>query len=170
VLGAWKRLRQLRRDRKTAKLQREAAAAVVEPGLGKLGETLAGRHLEKGGLRILARNVQTPCGEIDIVAMDGKGPSAAVVFVEVKTRRKGGRRGTPEEAVTRDKADRLARAATAFLARSRNLQSKPCRFDVVAIEVPRGATAAEVTAKPALATVRWHRAAFDVSPRALRGC
>jgi len=70
--------------------------------------------------------------------VDGEGAGAEVVFCEVKARRAGGRAGTAEEAVTRQKADRLARAANAFLARKPGLAGRSCRFDVVAIGLYRG--------------------------------
>lgn len=52
-------------------------------------------RLEAEGMVILARNVRCARGEIDIIARDG----AAVVFVEVKTRRTM-RQGSPLEAIT----------------------------------------------------------------------
>jgi len=53
--------------------------------LGRLGEQLAAAHLERLGCAILARNVRTRHGEIDLIAFDGH--TKALVFVEVKTRR-----------------------------------------------------------------------------------
>ena len=51
--------------------------------LGRLGEDLAAQYLAEQGFAILARNVRTPYGEIDLLAQQGD----LVVFVEVKTRR-----------------------------------------------------------------------------------
>jgi hypothetical protein len=39
--------------------------------LGALGEELAGAHLERLGFSLLARNVRTRHGEIDLIAFDG---------------------------------------------------------------------------------------------------
>lgn len=50
---------------------------------GRRGEELAVRHLRGRGLTILARNLRTAAGEIDLIAADGR----AIVFVEVKTAR-----------------------------------------------------------------------------------
>jgi putative endonuclease len=50
--------------------------------LGRLGEELAAAHVRGLGFSILARNVRTRHGEIDLIAFDG----SALVFVEVKTR------------------------------------------------------------------------------------
>ncbi|HEX9494596.1 MAG TPA: YraN family protein [Candidatus Limnocylindria bacterium] len=52
---------------------------------GDLGEAVAARALERGGVRIVARNARTRYGELDLVGRDARG----YVFVEVKTRRRG---------------------------------------------------------------------------------
>lgn len=57
--------------------------------VGKFGEDIAVRFLEKRGFCIIERNVYMRGGEIDIVAKDG----TKTVFIEVKTRfslRQGG--------------------------------------------------------------------------------
>jgi putative endonuclease len=52
--------------------------------LGKWGESLAKRYLERKGWRIVAENFRVhQHAEIDLIAQDG----ATLVFVEVKTRR-----------------------------------------------------------------------------------
>jgi len=56
--------------------------------LGRLGEQLAAIHLERLRFTVLARNVRTRRGEIDLIAFDGR----TLVFAEVKTRRVGARR------------------------------------------------------------------------------
>jgi len=94
---------------------------------GRTGEELAEAFLETSGLKVEARNVRCPLGEIDIVARDGK----TVVFVEVKSRRSIAH-GLPQESVTRDKRRRLTRLARWYLKRYR-LQGKPARFDVIAV-------------------------------------
>ena len=55
------------------------------PRLGALGEAHAVAHLERLGFAILARNVRTSAGELDIVAFDGH----TLVFAEVKSTRAG---------------------------------------------------------------------------------
>jgi putative endonuclease len=97
-------------------------------GLGKLGEELAVRELQRRGYAILDRRYRTRAGELDIVAREGE----TVVFVEVKARAND-RCGAPAEAVTRGKRRRLALMAADYLAR-RRLVKAPCRFDVVAVE------------------------------------
>lgn len=95
--------------------------------LGAAGEALAVSALERRGYTILATNVRTPLGEIDIVARDGE----AIVFVEVKARRSR-LRGDPKAAVTPLKQRRLSLAALAYLKRTRQSGVR-ARFDVVAI-------------------------------------
>ncbi len=54
------------------------------PNLGKWGESLAKRYLERKGWRIVAENFRVhQHAEIDLIAEDG----STLVFVEVKTRR-----------------------------------------------------------------------------------
>lgn len=107
----------------------------VRPVVGRLGaqgEDAAARFLQVAGLRILDRGVRFPCGELDLIALDGD----TLVFVEVKTRRSD-HRGTPSEAVDRKKQRRMTRAALQYL-KSRRLLDRRCRFDVVAVRWPAG--------------------------------
>jgi putative endonuclease len=59
--------------------------AVTPPGggraTGRRGEELAAQHLRRRGFTILARNLRTGAGEIDLIATDG----STIVFAEVKT-------------------------------------------------------------------------------------
>lgn len=96
--------------------------------LGKIGEDLACRELERRGYAILARRYRRRGGELDIIARDGR----TVVFVEVKAR-EGLDFGAGGEAVTRLKRHRMAALAMDYMARNRLLEC-PCRFDVVSID------------------------------------
>jgi putative endonuclease len=100
--------------------------------LGKHGEDVAVRELERRGYAILDRRYRTRHGEIDIVARDGE----TIVFVEVKARLTG-EFGTAAEAVTERKQHRLARMAVEYLAR-RHLVACQCRFDVSRSTARRG--------------------------------
>jgi putative endonuclease len=95
--------------------------------LGDQGEDLAAAALQKQGYKILGRNYVTPLGEIDLVARQGK----TLVIVEVKTR-KSLRFGSPQEAVSAAKQNRLRRLADYYL-KEKRLTGSPVRFDVVAI-------------------------------------
>lgn len=72
--------------------------------LGKRGEDLAVAHLERAGLRVLARNWRCESGEIDIVVAD----RSEIVGCEVKTRSRQ-TYGPPHEGVDERKLARLHR-------------------------------------------------------------
>ena len=96
--------------------------------LGSQGEQAAADYLTRQGYRICARNFRVPAGEIDIVAAKQE----LVVFVEVKTRRGLGC-GTPAQAVTYHKQQKIIQTARWFL-RQRHLEDRClCRFDVVEV-------------------------------------
>ena len=100
--------------------------------LGKMGEDLACAELERLGYAILDRRYRTRFGEIDIIAREGE----TTVFVEVKTR-VGEQFGGGAEALTTWKQRRITQMAVDYLARHR-LHDRPCRFDVVIIEMDGG--------------------------------
>ena len=104
-------------------------AAVGRQSLGKVGEELACAELERRGYAILERRYRSRYGEIDIIAQAGE----TLVFVEVKART-GNAFGGGGAAVTRQKQQRIARLAEEFLAR-RRIVDRPCRFDVVTVDV-----------------------------------
>ncbi len=95
--------------------------------LGKKGESLARRHLERMGYRILERNYRNRLGEIDLIARDNE----TLVFVEVKTRRSGSY-GSPRLAITAQKRKKLSITALAYLKHTGQINCK-ARFDVVLI-------------------------------------
>ena len=95
--------------------------------LGRKGEELARRFLEKKGFVILEQNYRTRSGEIDLIAQEGK----TLVFVEVKTR-SSRRYGHPFEAVTARKRAQLTKVALEYLSRN-SLYDQPARFDVVSV-------------------------------------
>ncbi len=96
---------------------------------GETGEHIGERYLREQGYQIVARNVRSPFGEIDLVAKHQK----TLVFVEVKTRRSADF-GLPEESITKRKKARLGRLASWYL--SQHSASEPeVRFDVLAIQL-----------------------------------
>lgn len=99
---------------------------------GLAGEAAAAAWFAARGYEILARNVRTRFGEIDLVARRG----ALVVFVEVKSRSSAAF-GHPAEAVPLPKQRRLARLAVAFVHRH-GLEGLQVRFDVVAVFLGAG--------------------------------
>jgi putative endonuclease len=97
--------------------------------LGKMGEDLACKELERRGYAILARRYRSRLGEIDIVATQEE----TIVFVEVKAR-DGDEFGGGAAAVTPWKQRRIAQMAVDYLSRN-HLHDRPCRFDVVTVDV-----------------------------------
>ena len=101
--------------------------------LGRAGETLAARELQRRGYRILARNWRCSIGEIDLVAEQGE----VLVFVEVRTRR-GSQHGTPQESITPAKQAKLIELAQTYL-QENEIDDRDWRIDVAAVELsPRG--------------------------------
>jgi putative endonuclease len=97
--------------------------------LGKTGEDLACRELERRGYVILARRYRRRGGELDIIARDGE----TLVFVEVKARRDHAF-GAAAEGVHMLKRHRMVRVALDYVMAHR-LAGCPCRFDVVSIHL-----------------------------------
>jgi putative endonuclease len=95
--------------------------------LGKEGERLAERYLQKKGYKLVERNYRCAGGELDLIVLDRR----VVVFVEVKTRTGHGF-GTPLEAVEFRKQRKMIQAAQFFLA-VKGLQQRDARFDVVGV-------------------------------------
>ncbi len=96
------------------------------------------QELRRRGYEIIERRYRTRYGEIDIVARD----QDVTVFVEVKARG-GNDFGGGAAAVTGWKQRRIAKMAMDFLARHR-LHDRPCRFDVVTVDVRQGVPSVEV--------------------------
>ncbi len=99
----------------------------AKDGLGHYGEDVAARHLVEAGLVLLARNWRCAEGEIDIVAREGD----VLVVCEVKTRRDTSH-GTPVEAITTRKAERLRVLALRWMA-AHSADPRAVRFDVVGV-------------------------------------
>jgi putative endonuclease len=112
--------------------------------LGSLGEELAAAHFERLGFSVLARNVRTREGEIDLVVFDGD----VLAFAEVKTRRVRHGLGKlpphhePLASLQPRQRVRLRRLAVAWLSReqpARGRGSRPTaptiRFDAVGVVV-----------------------------------
>jgi putative endonuclease len=107
--------------------------------IGRRGEDAAACHLVQQGYSVLDRNWRCRWGELDIVAADG----SALVVVEVKTRT-GHRFGTPAEAVTAAKYQRLRRLAGLWLD-GQPSRFTAIRFDIVAVLLDLRTDAVAVT-------------------------
>lgn len=103
--------------------------------LGRWGEQVARRHLERTGLVVLDQNWRGQAGEIDLVLREGE----TVVVCEVKTRTSL-MYGAPHEAVTQTKATRLHALAREWV--GAHPEQVPddvdVRIDLVAVLRPPG--------------------------------
>lgn len=100
-----------------------------EHALGKRGEDIAHRFLQRAGIIVVARNFKASSGsgEIDLVGWDHD----TLVFIEVKSRRSD-EFGAPDRAIGLDKRALIIRAARDF-ARHAEVPWEKVRFDVVSI-------------------------------------
>lgn len=105
--------------------------------LGDFGERVAAHRLEAAGMRILARNVRTRGGEIDLVAED----AGDVVFVEVRTRRS--LPGLAAESLKPIKLRRMWQCAMDYC-ESEGISPERARIDVVSIDLGPAGDAAHV--------------------------
>ena len=94
--------------------------------IGKWGEDLAAEHLVQRGQEIIARNVRTPYGEIDIITSQG----SVTIFIEVKTRTSN-KMGLPEESITMRKREHMLATADHYAAEH---EIDHWQIDVIAIE------------------------------------
>lgn len=107
-------------------------------------ESAALAQLQAHGLRLLARNVQSRGGELDLVMLD----AGTLVFVEVRFRASAAFGGGLASVDVR-KRRKLVHAAQVFLARNPQHADAPCRFDVV-----------DASGDPAAPRLHWVRDAF----------
>lgn len=83
----------------------------VAAALGRDGEELAARHLERHGYRVVARDFRGLRGQLDLVCRRGD----TIVLVEVKTR-SSARWGAPGDAITPAKRRALESVAREYRA------------------------------------------------------
>lgn len=122
--------------------RRAAPSRRAADARGRWAETLVAVWLWAKGYRILARRLQTPYGEIDILALSGR----TLVVVEVKAR-------TAPDAgtslISPTQQQRLGRAGL-VAARDLRLSDRPLRFDLVVV--------------PRRGWPKHHRGSFDGAP------
>jgi putative endonuclease len=112
-----------------ARQYRQSKCLSADAALGRRGEDMAHRYLQRAGYAVIARNYRPSGGEaeIDIVARrDG-----LTVFVEVKTR-SGLEYGAPDRAIGSAKQKNIVRAARRYAARA-GIEWSTVRFDTIAI-------------------------------------
>jgi putative endonuclease len=96
--------------------------------LGSWGEQAASAYLEAQGVAILAANVRTAYGEIDLIGKE----DGTLLFCEVKTRRTH-TFGFPEESVTPKKQEHMRNSALDYL-QTQDLLDADWRIDVLSVE------------------------------------
>jgi putative endonuclease len=94
--------------------------------IGAWGENVAADYLEQQSYEVIARNVRTPYGEIDIVATK----EGIISFVEVKTRTTSSY-GPPEISVTPRKQEHMISAAEHYAQQN---EIDHWQIDVIAVE------------------------------------
>lgn len=103
--------------------------------LGRAGERCAARHLRRRRYRILARNLRTRVGELDLIALAPD--RVTLVFVEVKTKAlRPEKPSPPPEAQITPKKRRKLIQLVERLAAQRRWTGRPLRIDVIAIDWP----------------------------------
>ena len=100
--------------------------------VGAWGEEVAALWLAEHGYEVIARNVRTPYGEIDIIATQ----SADTVFIEVKTLTSS-QNFLPEDQITSRKRQHMLDSAQHYAAEHK---IDHWRIDVVAVEGKPGGT------------------------------
>ncbi len=98
--------------------------------IGDAGEDLALEHLLANGLTLVARNVSSRFGEIDLIMYD----KSYLVFIEVKYR-KTTQFGNAFAMVSLNKQQKIIKTAKFFMQNNKlNEYNTLCRFDIVALE------------------------------------
>lgn len=95
--------------------------------LGAAGEAAVAEWYRTNGYDIVEANWRCRQGELDLIVRKGR----MLVFCEVKTRSSTAF-GTPAEAVTHDKRDRIRRLAARYLDEA-PVRAREVRFDVAAV-------------------------------------
>ncbi|MDR0444586.1 MAG: YraN family protein [Treponema sp.] len=98
-------------------------------GLGRKGEEQAAAALEAAGMEIIAKNIRSRQGEVDIVAID----KDTIVFVEVKAWSVYGLEDL-QYGLNADKRRRIIETAKYFLSVNRKYNRMAVRFDVILIQ------------------------------------
>lgn len=95
--------------------------------LGRFGEEIASRYMEKEGYEILERNFRCRIGEVDIIAQKDN----EIAFIEVKARTSD-EFGLPREAVDTKKQNVIRKVAAVYLLSAKGKDKQP-RFDVMEV-------------------------------------
>lgn len=131
-------------------LRRIWDALTLSADPARRGEQLAARFLRREGYRILARNLRSRLGEIDILAEAPDRRTIGVVEVKTSLPDSHADNPRPEVRVNLHKQRKLV-ALASQIARQYRLTDRPIRFDVIGVDLKHDGTA----------TIRHHPAAFE---------
>ena len=100
--------------------------------VGKVGEDLARKYLEKEGYKIIEQNYKTKYAEIDLVAEKSAGffGKSTLVFIEVRTK-VGENFGSPEDTINKAKLWKVLQNSKSYTAFKK--WDGPCRIDAICI-------------------------------------
>jgi putative endonuclease len=98
-------------------------------GRGRKGEEQAAAALEASGMEIIAKNVRSKYGEIDIVAVSGD----TIIFVEVKAWSAFGMENL-QYGIDMKKQRKIIKTAKYFLCENRKYSRMAIRFDVIFVK------------------------------------
>ena len=112
----------------TARQRRQQQTLTQSAALGRRGEDMAHRYLQRKGFTVVARNYKPGAdSEIDIIARQGD----LVIFVEVKSRTSA-EFGSPDRAIDQEKQKHIVRAARAYVNRAA-IEWNQVRFDTISV-------------------------------------
>jgi len=125
-------------------------ASVTTRDIGSLWEDAVLAHLQRAGLKMIARNFTCRYGEIDLIMREeNQRDHDQIVFIEVRYRGDD-MHGGGTVSVGAGKRAKLARAAAVYLQQNPVLAAMTCRFDVVGC-----------SGTPVTPVFEWTRSAFD---------
>ena len=93
---------------------------------GKHGEKLAIQYLNKQGLKLVAQNIRSPYGELDVLMRDKQ----EWVFIEVRYRQSK-HFGGGLESVDYRKQQKLIKTAEHYMQSKHKVRFDSCRFDII---------------------------------------
>ena len=119
-------------------------------GLGRRGEALAAKVLQKRGFTIVTRNWYCSQGEADLIARRND----EWYFVEVRTRRSTAY-GSPEESVTPRKRRRMETVARRYLSEHAPNDDVAWHLSLIAVAMDRAGRLQRITVYPDLDGEPW---------------
>jgi len=96
---------------------------------GREGEEQAAEAVKAAGMEIIARNIRSKYGEIDIVALEGE----TIVFIEVKAWSSYSLEDL-QYSIDLRKQQKIIKTAKYFLSENRKYSKMTVRFDVIFIK------------------------------------